>query len=405
MKYWAGFLTAGIIGAITWALQRLAENFQELMDMVYPYMTRNILGFLAEWSSGVSFCLWQAAALVLGIGVIASIVLMLVMKWNPVQWLGWVLTAAAAVYFLNTLVFGLNYYAGPLADDIRLEVRQYSAEDLTNATIYYRDKANFLATQVKRDAKGDVIFDDFETLAEKAENGFDTLVYKFSYPVFAGSTAPVKELGWSDMYTSMGITGVTMGITGEAAVNPQIPAVSIPFTMCHEMAHRMSIATERDANFAAFLASMANEDIQYQYSAYFMAYRYCYNSLVSSGTLEGTAAAPRVASEVNEQLRHDMESYDRLFASRKNKAATKVADTANNTYLKTSGDSAGIRSYGEVTDLLVSWHYQRVVLPTITTHEKKFDPFDENQVDLSGIVHAKEPKPTQPQTDVGGGVG
>ena len=346
MKYWAGFLTAGIIGAITWALQRLAENFQELVDMVYPYMTRNILGFLSEWSSGVSFCLWQAAALVLGIGVIASIVLMLVMKWNPVQWLGWVLTAAAAVYFLNTLVFGLNYYAGPLADDIRLEVRQYSAEELTDAAIYYRDKANFLATQVKRDANGDVMFDDFEVLAEKAGNGFDTLVYKFSYPVFAGSTAPVKELGWSDMYTSMGITGVTMGITGEAAVNPQIPAVSLPFTMCHEMAHRMSIATERDANFAAFLASMANEDIQYQYSAYFMAYRYCYNSLVSSGTLEGTAAAPRVASEVNDQLRHDLEGYDRLFASRENKAATKVANTANDTYLRTSGDSAGIRSYG-----------------------------------------------------------
>ena len=405
MKYWAGFLTAGIIGAITWALQRLAENFQELVDMVYPYMTRNILGFLSEWSSGVSFCLWQAAALVLGIGVIASIVLMLVMKWNPVQWLGWVLTAAAAVYFLNTLVFGLNYYAGPLADDIRLEVRQYSAEELTDAAIYYRDKANFLATQVKRDANGDVMFDDFEVLAEKAGNGFNTLVYKFSYPVFAGSTAPVKELGWSDMYTSMGITGVTMGITGEAAVNPQIPAVSLPFTMCHEMAHRMSIATERDANFAAFLASMANEDIQYQYSAYFMAYRYCYNSLVSSGTLEGTAAAPRVASEVNEQLRHDMEGYDRLFASRENKAATKVANTANDTYLRTSGDSAGIRSYGEVTDLLVSWHYQRVVLPTIVVHEKKFDPFDENQVDLSGIVHAKDPKPVQPQPDVGGGVG
>ena len=35
MKYWTGFLTAGIIGAITWALMRLAENFEELVDMVY----------------------------------------------------------------------------------------------------------------------------------------------------------------------------------------------------------------------------------------------------------------------------------------------------------------------------------------------------------------------------------
>ena len=404
MKYWAGFLAAGIIGAVTWALQRLAENFEELVDMVYPYVTRTALGVLAGWSSGVSFCLWQMGALVLGIGLIASIVLMIVMKWNPIRWFGWVLTGAAAIYFLNTLVFGLNYYAGPLAEDIRLEVRQYTVEELENASVYYRDKANFLAKQVKRDGNGDVAFEDFETLAEKAGGGFNALVHRFSYPVFAGSALPVKELGWSDMYTSMGITGVTMGITGEAAVNPQIPAVSLPFTMCHEMAHRMSIATERDANFAGFLASMANEDLQYQYSGYFMAYRYCYNALAGANTMEASAAAARVASGVNEELKHDMDEYTRLFSSRQSKTATKVANTANDTYLRTSGDSAGIRSYGEVTDLLVSWHYQRVILPTITTQEKKFDPFDEKQVDLSGIVHAKDQAPVQPDVS-GGGVG
>lgn len=402
MKYWTGYLAAGIIGAITWALMRMAENFGELVDMVYPYVTRTLQGVLAQWSAGVDFCLWQMGALVLGIGLVASIVLMIAMKWNPIRWLGWVLTVAAAVYFLNTLVFGLNYYAGPLADDIRLEMREYGVQELTDAAIYYRNKANFLAKQVKRDANGDVAFDDFETLAVKAENGFDNLVYKHSYPVFAGSTLPVKELGWANMYTSMGITGVTMGITGEAAVNPQIPAVSIPFTMCHEMAHRMSIATERDANFTGFLASTANEDVQYQYSGYFMAYRYCYNALLSANTKDASSAAARVASEVNAELKHDMDAYDGLFASRKSEVGTKVADTANDTYLRASGDSAGVRSYGEVTDLLVSWHYQKEILPTITQQEKKFDPYDENKVDLSGIVHAKDPQPTQPSV---GGVG
>lgn len=402
MKYWTGYLAAGIIGAITWALMRLAENFEELVDMVYPYITRTALGYLAQWSSAVSFCLWQVAAMVLGILVITGIVLVIVMKWNPVRWLGWALTVAAVIYLLNTLVFGLNYYAGPLADDIRLEVRRYTVEELADAAVYYRDKANFLASQVKRDNTGEVEFGTFETMANQAENGFDTLVYKYSYPVFAGYTGPVKELGWANMYTSMGITGVTMGITGEAAVNPQIPTVSIPFTMCHEMAHRMSIATERDANFAGFLACTANENINFQYSGYFMAYRYCYNALVSANTMESAAAAARVASEVNGDLQADMESYDRLFSSRRSEAATKVATTANDTYLRTSGDSSGVRSYGEVVDLLVSWHYQREILPTITQYEQKFDPYDEKKVDLSGIVNARDPEPTQSS---GGGVG
>ena len=116
--------------------------------------------------------------------------------------------------------------------------------------------------------------------------------------------------------------------------------------------------------------------------------------------METASAAARVDSGVNAELKRDMEAYNQLFSTRQNKTATKVANTANDTYLRASGDSAGIRSYGEVTDLLVSWHYQREILPTLVQQEKKFDPYDEKQVDLTGIVNAKDPKP--PVSDVGG---
>jgi hypothetical protein len=307
------------------------------------------------------------------------------------------------VYLLHTLVFGLNYHAGDLADDIRLEKRQYTVEELASATTYYRDMANLLSDQLKRDANGDVIFDDFDTLALQAADGFDTLVYDYSFPVFAGCTLPVKELEWANMYSAMGITGVTMGLTGEAAVNPQIPATSLPFTMCHEMAHRMSIATERDANFAAFLASMANEDIQFRYSGYFMAYRYCYSALVRMNTKESAAAAARVSTGLTDEMNHDMDAYNAFFNSKRNETATRVADTANDTYLKASGNDSGIASYGEVCDLLVNWHYQQIILPTITSDAVPFDPFDESQVDLSGNVNAKVPEVTEPENE--GGVG
>ena len=40
-------------------------------------------------------------------------------------------------------------------------------------------------------------------------------------------------------------------------------------------------------------------------------------------------------------------------------------------------------------DQLVSWHLQEIVLPTKVDEKPVFDPFDPNQVDLSGIVNAK----------------
>ena len=217
--------------------------------------------------------------------------------------------------------------------------------------------------------------------------------------MFAGSTLPVKKLGWADMYTSMGITGFTFPLTGEAAVNPQIPDVVLPFTMCHEMAHRMCIASEQDANFAAFLACSFNANRQFQYSAYFMAYRYCYNALVSVGkstsidpqlVMEAASEATRINNNVSANLRHDLEQYDDFFSSHRDAFATNIADTINDAYLKASGETAGIASYGQVCDLLVNWHIQEIVLPSIAVEESLFDPYDETQVDLTGIVNARE---------------
>ena len=396
MKYWRGYLTAAIFGAITWALMTFGQRFTTLVDMIYPYVMRTLQSILAGWSSGVDFNLWQLGVIALVSVGLASVVIMIVMKWNPIQWIGWVLAVASGLYMCHTLVFGLNYFAGPLAEDIRLEIVDYNVEELSEACIYYRDKANALAEQVKRDENGDVDFADFETLAAQAGDGFKTLTYEYSYPVFAGSTLPVKKLAWADMYTSMGITGVTMGITGEASVNPMIPDVSLPFTMCHEMAHRMCIASERDGNFAGFLACQANDSVEFQYSAYFMAYRYCYNALAAAGTEEASAAAARIAAGVSDKLYRDLVSYNDFFASHRSQSATRFANTVNDTYLRTSGEEAGIRSYGMVCDMLVSWHIQQVVLPSIAVEETPFDPFDETQVDLTGIANARTQEETQP---------
>ena len=386
MKYWRGYLVAGIIAFFTWGLSEFAKAHEALVDMIWPYVTRSYQGFMAEWTSTVPFCLWQLFAVALVVILAATVVLMIVLRWNLVQWVGWVLAVASLLFFVHTGVYGLNTYAGSIADDIRMEEMEYTLAELEEAAVYYRDKANELAPQVKREG-GQVRFQDFATLAERAGEGFEKLVYEKYYSIFAGSTLPVKELGWADMYTSMGITGFTFGITGEAAVNPQIPPVSLPFTMCHEMAHRMSISTERDANFAAFLACRFNPDVEFRYSAYFMAYRYCYNSIVSVGARE---TASRVSAGVSDTLKQDIVAYDEFFRSHRNETATKVADVTNDTIIKASGDEKGVMSYGEVTDLLVSWHIQEVVIPSQQEEEEKFDPFDPDQVDLTGLPNVKQ---------------
>ena len=385
MKYWRGYIIAGLFAALTMALMGFAKAHTALVDMVYPYVTRLIQTSLANWSSGVDFCLWQLIVVLLGVFVLASIVLMIIFRWNFVQWLGWILAGASLIFCLHTGIYGLNSYAGPLADDIRLDttVMGGSVSELAEATTYFRDIANDLATQVPRDKNGNPNYPSFSQMALQASNGFEALTYDKYMAVFAGSTAPVKELGWADLYTSMGITGVTMPLTGEAAVNPQTPVVAIPFTMCHEMCHRVCIAQERDANLGAFLACDANSDPIFRYSGYFMAFRYCYNALASVGTTSSTAAAKEIYAGINEPMMKDLTAYREFYAANQNEDATNFANTVNDTYIKVSGDASGVRSYGEVTDLLVSWYVQKIYLPAHKDEEQGFDPTDKSQVDLT----------------------
>ena len=358
MKYWRGYLTAGIILACTWALREFARAHTTLVDMIYPYVTRMMASFMSDWSAGLDYCLWQVL-LVLGVVVLlAIVVLVAVFKWNPIQWGGWVCAAVAAIIFLNTVMYGLNGFSGPLAEDIRLEETDYAIAELEQAAIYYRDQANALADQVQRDGNGDVIYGDFDTLSVQAADGFDHLVYQESLSVFAGPMDPVKKLGWADYYTQQGITGLTVGLTGEAAVNPQTPAVLMPFAMCREMARRMSIVIPRDASFAALMACKANEDMQFQYTGALLSYRYCILALAELDAVTGADTAKQVRAGENANVLHDLNVCSGFYGTDRQEDA-------------------------DTCDLLTSWHIQQIVLPGLLEEEEPFDPMDKTQVDLS----------------------
>jgi len=387
LKYWRGYLIAGILALITLGLQQIAQRFTQLVDMVYPYLTREIQAFLAGWTGAVDITVWQVLVMLLIVFLLLTVVLMIVLKWNFFQWVGWIAAGASVVWMLHVGIYGLNYYASPIQQDIRMQTYDYTVADMEEATMYFLGKANALAAELNRDENNDLDEGTFRELAEMAGDGFTRLTLEKSASVFGGCTLPVKELAWADLYTSMGITGVTMPITGEAAVNPQTPTPALPFTMCHEMAHRMCIAPEDDANFAAFLACIYNENKIFQYSGYYMAYRYCYNALVSEGSAEAAAAAARIRLQRNAQLQHDIQGYNDFFNQHRSESLTSAADAVNDTYIKVSGDENGTVSYDQVSVLLFNWYIEEMVMPYVQEEENGFDPMDKDYIGgiLEGI--------------------
>ena len=381
MKYWRGYLTAAILGAFTWVLIQMGQKYTTLVDMVYPYVTRSVQSFLTAWTSPFDFLVWQTAVIFLAIGLIAALVLVFIFRAKVIRWLGWAAAAVAAVILLNTGLYGLNKFSGPIEDDLRLDMVDYTQTELENATTFYRNRSNELADLVNRDENGEVVFAEFETLAEKTGDGYRYLARERSFSIYGGDYTPVKKLGWAGIYSALGKTGVTVSLTGESAVNPNIPDQGIPFAMAHEMAHRLCIAREEDANFSAFLACSENDDVEYLYSGYFMAYRFCIAALESVDA----AAAETVASGCSEQLLADLQGYDRYFDENRDEQMTMLVTEVTDTYEEATTDET-VR-YSSVCDYLVNWHIDQYVEEEIV--EEKFDPFDETQVDLSGLVNNK----------------
>ena len=406
MKYWRGYLVAAVLGFFSWALLDFAKNHTQLVDMFYPYSTRMIQGTLAQWSGGTDQLLWQLLIVLFVVVVLSTVVLMIVLRWNPIQWLGWVLAVATLVLFLHTGLYGLNEYAGPLAKDIKLESTDYTLAELEAAAAYYRDQANELSTLVKRDSEGDVVFPEFQEMADMAGEGFQYMTYHEHQAVFYGAanavdserwstweTHPVKELGWADWFSSVGVTGIHVPLTGEIAVNTQIPAVAQPFVISREMARRLCIANDGDAEFAAYLACQANPSLSFQYSAMLMAYRSCHDALESLPGAQAAQALENVERLEGESMKNDLLQYEAFFII--NRDDTRMERLEQLTTLWDEicyqvRDLLGVESLNVETDsfhdLLVSWHIQEVVLPTQLPEEEEnpFDPYNEDYV--NGLV-------------------
>lgn len=367
MRNLRGYLTAGIFGGLILLLVKLADRFSDLLYSFYPFMSRTIMDFLAELTAPFSGCFWQTLVLLFLALLAVSVGVMIYTKYNFFRWLGWVLAAVSVVAFLFMAIFGLNYYGNPLSESLRMKVEPYSTEDLREAAEYYQDTANQLSSQIPR-KDGQPAYADFDTLASQAPKAFKTLTHQYS--IFGGTTVPVKPLGWTDLYLKMGISGVTIGLTGEACVNPEAYPVTLPFTMCHEMSHRKTIVQENDANFAAFLACDASEYVQFRYSGYFMAYIYCSNALRA----RDPAAASLLAERESTYLKQDLASYSAFLKQYEGKTQDK-ATAANDTYLKAVGQEKGVESYGDVTDLLVNWYQQNWDPDREVVVESLFDPY------------------------------
>lgn len=254
----------------------------------------------------------------------------------------------AANYFL---LYAINFLRPSLVQNLELEIRPRSQEELAEVTNWLAAEAAILRQDLPEDENG--VF----TLGE---GGYQYalrvayLAYENSfaeYPILShGLRVTPKPVRLSTYWSYTGITGMYMPLLAEANVNIDQPDISIPFAALHEIAHVKGIAPEDEANFIAFLTALNHPDPAFRYSALFTAWIYASNKLSAR---ERDRACVRL--EPSPAMRRDLIAHS-LYWDRYSGKLQEISTAVNDSMLKANKQEDGVQSYGRMVDLIMAWY-------------------------------------------------
>ena len=340
---------AAILAVLTAAAIGLARFMPDFWFSFYTDFSRTAMRWLGAAFGWVPFPIWELLLALL----IAALIAGLIYAIRKARVLGF-LTAALELIVLLTALFvglwGLNGFAPTIGEQTGLEVKAYTTDQLKAAAAWYADQASAWSLRVERDEKGDVKLPEFSAMSDEAVKAYGRLAGQNAR--FADPAPRVKPLLVSEAFAYMGTTGIFVCLTGEAGVSTDTFPLSQPFTICHELGHSLAVAREDEANYLGFLACRASEDPLFQYSGWYSAYIYCYNTLYGENAKAARAlwerCTPELVHDTNVHVEHNQQYEGKV---------QEAAQAVNNAYIKTF-DEAGVKSYGLVVDYLIA-EYQK----------------------------------------------
>lgn len=261
------------------------------------------------------------------------------------------LLTLSSVLLLYMLMHGNNYYRTPLPELMGFSAAQDgTADELKAICEELVLRANETRAALPEDEDGCAALP--ESLSATLKHADDRYrVLAETYPFLRGTLWRVKPVQLSHWWSYTGTTGVYFPLLGEANVNVDMPAWSIPATALHEVAHTLGFAREDECNFLMVLAGAAGEDPVYAYSAYLMAYIYCGNALYRYDPALWAAVRARCSDGVRRDLKQQNDYWEQFEGE-----VQEASSAVNNAFIQSQGVPEGVLSYDRVVALLVGWY-------------------------------------------------
>ncbi len=260
-----------------------------------------------------------------------------------------VLIFAGVMLNLFYLFWGLNHFRLSAPKLMELDVHSRPVEELADVCTRLADEAAAFRENCEEDENG-VFTIDREAVFGSVKKAYEQLGE--ADPLFDNSVYTAKTVIFSNTLSKLDIAGIYIPYTAEANVNVAQPALFVPSGAAHETAHYFGFAREDEADFISYYASLFSDDPAFRYSASMNALNYCAMKLYEA---DSELYFEVLRGHYSDAMIRDLLNYREYYEIYADKPAAQVGQQVNDTYLKHNDQPDGVKSYGNMVDLLLAY--------------------------------------------------
>ena len=329
-----------IAAAVMFLLVRVAVNNPALVeryysDGFYPFYAAAASSFSGFFPFSLWDLFWGLAILALVAGIIFVIVGRLRLRWFLLR----TAQTLAILYSLFYLSWGFNYFRPELIERSGLTVIQADEElfRTTLDTIIARANRYYVSINV----------DDYKDIDVEIEKSYEANASNIDVGYPNGSRTP-KKMIVSGLIAKLGISGYFGPFFNEVNINAKTLPMDYPFLLAHEKAHQFGIASEADANFAAFAVCIASGCDKLRYSGYLTLMMYFL------GDAHQLPDYKDYVAKIEERILADIRFSQRYYKGLRDEKMEKAHGVVYDVYLKQNNVERGIKDYNQVVKLAIS---------------------------------------------------
>lgn len=254
------------------------------------------------------------------------------------------------LFFFFHLNWGINYFRVPLYERLNFEKTVYTDTELIKFTEQLIFKVNHIHSSITKNDNL-IVENPFHKNELNKLAAISYLNLEKKNPELKYKNTSIKSSLFSVPLTYMGFAGYISPLTNEAQVNYLIPKNNYPATACHEIAHQLGIASEKEANFVGYLAATNSENIYFNYSGYLMALRYSLFEVYRKQPKK----FQKLKLTLNKGVLKDIQKSQDFWSSYQN-WSEQFFKLFYDSYLKANKQKHGIDGYNQVVLLLINYH-------------------------------------------------